>query len=412
MIDNLTLHTIQTAIDKGDQRRAHQLINKLPPKMLDYPDVILLRAKYAYLIQDFNECIHLLKPLIETDNPNALDLIASAYFSRYQHAPIGHARRSDADNALKYYHLLINKFPKYDDIAWTYYHIGTILNTLNQKDSACACFRNSLNLPAKNTLIKSYAYERLADYEFYVRRDFKQAFHLLELALAIHDNSEDTRWIIDAYLFRARIQQVLKQPDEIYQSIEIAIHHARSYFRDDTNELAEILFISAELLAQVESHEEQSAHYMEEYLRLRPKPDGIDVSWSRGNEIIANVRFAEGNYDEALVAYKATLQYNPYHPWNLNIHYQIALCYYQQGLYQKCIDTIEHLLNIAHRDNIIMSDYRVYDVLGSAQFALGNFKEASESYQEALSLTPPQPNVIDKIKLYWHYSLQLAQKKD
>lgn len=411
MVDNALLESIRTAIDKGDHRRAQQLINKLPPNTLDHPEVILLRARYAYLTHDYTECIHLLTPIADT-SPLALDLIASAYFARYQTAPIGHARRSDADHALKYYHLLINTYPKFDDIAWAHYHMGMVLNTLDQKESACACFRNSLNLPAKNNLIKSYAYERLADYEFYVQRDFKQAFHLLDLALAVHSQPQDTRWTIDAYLFRARIQQVLKQPDETFQSIETAIQHARAYFRDDTTELAEILFVSAELLAQVEVYEEQSARYMEEYLRLRPKPDGIDVSWSRGNEIIANVRFAEGHYEEALNAYRATLEYNPYHPWHLNIYYQIALCYYQQAKYQKSIDTIQQLLNIAHRDNIIMSDYRVYDVLGSAQFALGNFREASESYREALNLTPPQPNVIDKIKLYWHYSLQLAQKKD
>jgi tetratricopeptide (TPR) repeat protein len=411
MMDNALLEAIQTAIDKGDQRRAQQLISKLPPDTLEIPEIILLQAKYAHLIQDFTGCIRLLKTIIN-QNADAILLTASAYFSRYQHAPIGHARRNDAENALRYYHALITQYPKFNNIAWVYYQIGMVLNALNQQDSACACFRNSLNMPSQDNTVKSYAYERLAHYEFYEKRDFKQAFHLLDLALAVHISQQDKRWLIEAYLFKARIQQVLKQPNSTYQSIETAVQHARVHFRDDTAELAEILFTSAELLAQIETYEKESARYMEEYLRLRPKPDGIDVSWSRGNEIVANVRFTEGLYDDALTAYQATLEYNPYHPWHLTIYYQIALCYYQQARYQQAIDTVQNLLEIAHRDNIIMSDYRIYDVLGSAQFALGDFQSASESYRKALSLTPPQPNVIDKIKLYWHYSLQLAQKKD
>lgn len=416
MIDSTIIQSLETALDKGDQKRAQQLINKIPHgephEDIENDHISLLRARYAHLSDDYTGCIRLLKSIID-NSADAILLTASAYFSRYQHAPIGHARRSDAENALKYYHMLITKYPKFSDIAWVYYQMGLVLNTLNQQESAYACFRKSLNMPAKNSRVKSCAYERLAHYEFYVRHDFKQAFHLLDLALAVYIPEEDKSWLIEAYLFKARIQHILKhQPSEIYQSIETAVQQAWHYFRNDTTELTEVLFVSAELLAQTEGYEKQSAKYMEEYLRLRPKPDGIDVTWSRGHEIIANVRFSEGLYEDALNAYQATLEYNPYHPWHLNIYYQIALCYYQIAHYQQVIDTIQHLLDIAHRDNIIMSDYRVYDVLGSAQFALGDFKQASETYKKALTLTPPQPNVIDKIKLYWHYSLQLAQKKD
>lgn len=410
MIDNTILDLLKTSLEKGDLRRAQQIIGKLPSVMLEQAEVVFLQAKYAYLNQDYTSCIRLLKPVV-TD-ADAFSLLASAHFSRYQHAPIGHARRADAEQALKYYHALITRYPKFDNIAWVYYQMGLVLNALNEQDSACACFRNSLNMPSEDSAVKSYAYERLAHYEFYVRRDFKQAYNLLDLALAVYTSQPNKRWLIEAYLFKARIQQVLKQPEGTYQSVEKAIQHALTHFRNDTTELSEILFASAELLTQIENHEKQSAKYMEEYLRIRPKPDGIDVSWSRANEIIANVRFAEGLYEESLNAYRATLEYNPYHPWHLNINYQIALCHYQQGQYQQTIDTIQHLLETAHRDSTIISDYRVYDVLGSAQFALSKFKEASESYRQALDLTPPQPNVIDKIKLYWHHSLQLAQKKD
>lgn len=410
---NETLEPIESSLKKGDYRRAEQLLEKISINHRDDAQVVILAAKHAYLTGKYTKSITLLETLPPEElNPETRILFGDAYFARYKQAPIGHSQRTDADYALQHYHSCTSDFAEYEDIAWVYYKIGLVLKTLNEQESACSYFRQSLNMPSQSLSVKSFAYEQLAQHEFYIQRDFKQALQLLELAIAVYTPDSDQVWFIHTLLFKAKILQVQQRFEYAFKAVELAIKHAQTHFQSDGNQLADIYFKAGELTSQMEGYDVHSEKYMQSYLQLRPKPEGIDISWSRANEVIANMHFTASHYRQALTAYIATLQYNPYHPWQTTIHYQIARCYYHEGDYPHTISALQQLLDTAERDNITVTDFRVYDMLGSAYFALGDFKAAAHSYREALKLTPPHPGLVDKIKLYWHYSQQLDQQKD
>lgn len=395
-------------LQRGDYRRAGQIIERLANHMSGQRDFELLRARHAHMTQDHNRCIKILQTLPD-DDPEVNILMGDAYFAKYQQAPIGHSRRGDAEQAIRHYHRIINESGDYNDLAWVHYRIGQVFKALDQRESASQYFRNALNMPAITHAVKSYCYEQLAQYEFYDVRDFKQALSLIDLAIAVYETDAEREWLVGAHLFRARILQTLKRHAEVAHAVSIALTQAEVCFASDVNALSDAYFNAGEILYRIDGYEVQSAAYMRQYLKLRPQPEGIDISCARANEVIAHAEFAEGHYDTARQSYKAVLQYNPYHPWQSLIRYYMARCHYHQGDYQQTIDTINQLLRDAQAEKIAITDFRIYDMLGSAQFALGDYKSAAESYQAALMITPEQPEIIEKITLYWHYSLQLAK---
>ena len=67
------------------------------------------------------------------------------------------------------------------------------------------------------------------------------------------------------------------------------------------------------------------------------------------------------------------------------------------------------MIDQAGAESSPITDYRVYDILGNALFALERYPEAAEAYQAAMSLAQESAEGLDKIKLYYHFSRQLAQ---
>ncbi|TVR22293.1 MAG: hypothetical protein EA396_06400 [Anaerolineaceae bacterium] len=406
-----SLQSAYNYLEHGDYRRAAQVIDRLAARMAGDRQLEMLKARYAHMTQDHNACIAILEALPDDDAQTNI-LLGDAYFAKYKQAPVGHSRRDDAEEALRRYHRVINDPGDYNDLAWVYYRIGQVFKALDQRESATHYFRHALNMPAITPAVKSYAYEQLAQYELYDLRDFKQALSLIDLAIAVYEVDAGRDWLVRAHLFRARILQMLKRHQQVVQAVNTALQQAKICFESDMNALSDAYFNAGEILDRSEGYEAHSAAHMRQYLKLRPQPEGIDISWARANEVIAHTEFAEGRYQTALQAYEAILQYNPYHPWQTSIYYYIARCHYHQGHYHAAIATINQLLDNAQDDKIEITDFRIYDMLGSAQFASGDYRSAAISYQTALAMAPEQPEIIDKITLYWHYSLQLAKDQE
>ncbi|MBI5669864.1 MAG: tetratricopeptide repeat protein [Chloroflexi bacterium] len=167
--------------------------------------------------------------------------------------------------------------------------------------------------------------------------------------------------------------------------------------------LAETLLTIAELLAAIGRRDREVVNYLHQFAQTSKRPLGVDVTWSRAHEILGDAYFNLGQYDEAAMAYRAALQFNPDHPWEVSLLYRIARSYYHQRAYQETVETIQNLLAAARADGQPVDDYRVYDLLGSAQFALGKYDRAAEAYQQALQLAPPNADV-DKIRTYLDYA--------
>ena len=59
------------------------------------------------------------------------------------------------------------------------------------------------------------------------------------------------------------------------------------------------------------------------------------------------------------------------------------------------------MLEVASIEEQSIDDYRVYDTLGNAQFALGQYKNAAKAYQTALQMAPSNAENLHKIKSYY-----------
>jgi cytochrome c-type biogenesis protein CcmH/NrfG len=86
----------------------------------------------------------------------------------------------------------------------------------------------------------------------------------------------------------------------------------------------------------------------------------------------------------------------------------MARGYYQQQAYDKAIEAIQRMLNTAESEGQTVSDYRVYDVLGNAQFALKHYAKAAEAYELALQIAPPNAEELDKIRRYCQFAQEMA----
>jgi tetratricopeptide (TPR) repeat protein len=172
--------------------------------------------------------------------------------------------------------------------------------------------------------------------------------------------------------------------------------------------MTEALLMLAELLSSLENRARDVINHLQRFLQTSKKPLGVDVTWSRVYEMLGDAYFKLGQYIDASETYETALHYNPYHPWEQSLYYRIARSYYQQNAYTEAIEAVERLMAAANADDEAIRDYRVYDVLGNAQFALGHYPEARQSYQNALQVAPSGTEGLEKIEQYLHLAQELS----
>jgi tetratricopeptide (TPR) repeat protein len=102
--------------------------------------------------------------------------------------------------------------------------------------------------------------------------------------------------------------------------------------------------------------------------------------------MLGDCYFALEQYDSAVTAYENALQCNPYHPWEETVHYRIARAHYQQQQYPATISTLHKVIQDT-------TDYRIYNLLGNALFALGQYVQAARVYETGISMAPPGANI-------------------
>jgi tetratricopeptide (TPR) repeat protein len=76
--------------------------------------------------------------------------------------------------------------------------------------------------------------------------------------------------------------------------------------------------------------------------------------------------------------------------------------------YERAVAAINAMLEAAEADGQVVADYRVFNVLGNAHFALEQYRKAAQAYHKAIELAPPGADNLDKIKTYLRFSQELA----
>jgi tetratricopeptide (TPR) repeat protein len=335
-------------------------------------------------------------------------LLADCYFSRYEQATLGFVDRGDKASAWQIYQRILWDFPSYSNLGWIHYQIGRILLSDNRLDESVKAFQHALLAPSHISVLTAYSYERLGFIAFYERRDLNEAIAFLNRAVDTYPLSADRRWLVQLHVLRARVLRAMHDYEGAVKAGESALAVVNSGSGDNRSILTEALLILGEVLSELGERDRDVIGYLQRFLQNSKKPVGVDVTWARVNEMIGDAHFNLSQYENAVNAYYAVLRYNPDHPWVLQLYYRIACCYYQQGSYAETVQVIQSLLNLADTEDAPINDYRVFDILGNALFALKKYDGAIGAYQKAIKLVPPNQDSLRKIQTYYELARELA----
>lgn len=404
---------IESLLNKREIKKAEAAIAKHLRSELSIPEraaILALRVRTRLLsarpddaLADLQE-IRTLAP-DELNTPMLLELYADCRFARFELASVGFADRHDATEARTTYKQIIKQFPDYENLGWVYYQLGRVLLTSNEIEEAVYCLQQGLLSASQVVALTAYCYERLGFVAFYEERNPQKAIGFLNRAIDTYPMSEDRAWLVQLHLLRSRVFRDLPNHNLALKAAENALSIASSVATEDKMVFAEALFTAGELMLELVGHERAAINLLQQFVQVSKKPLGVDVTWSRLHEMLGDAHFKQGQYEEAVAAYKSALQFNPYHPWEISLYYRIACSYYQERDYENAVRAVNRLFEIAQKEGQPITDYRVYDVMGNAQFALGKYDKAVEAYQMALDIAPPNA-ALDKIRSYHGFATQ------
>jgi tetratricopeptide (TPR) repeat protein len=409
------LQAIREYLDKREVRKAEVLIAKLLRRDLSSQQrvqVLVHRARARLLSVHPDEAIDDLAIVRASgtpiEEPTTLELIGDCYFARFELATVGFADRNDTLKAEQAYREIIHRFPDYENLGWVYYQLGCVLATQMNIDQAITCFQQALLNPSHLAALTAFCYERLAYLTFYELRDLNRALAFLNKAVDTYPSHENRMWLVQVHLLRSRVLREQRNYDLALQAADAAIAVAMDGRTETKSGLAEALLTAGEFLSEIGGRDKQVVEHLQHFLQTTRKPLGVDVTWARVHEMLGDAHLRLGQFDAAVNAYQSVLQYNPDYPWEVSLYYRMARGYYQQQAYEKAIEAIQRMLNAAESEGQSVSDYRVYDVLGNAQFALKRYAEAVQAYQTALQVAPPNAEELDKIKMYCQFAQEMA----
>jgi tetratricopeptide (TPR) repeat protein len=298
-------------------------------------------------------------------------------------------------------------------MAWVYYQCGRARLSQNEIDDAAGYFRRALEAQNPEPGVRAMAQERLGYMELFEKRDPAAAIEHFRAAQRSASGEEPPGWLVQlnirmsgAHLERHEYDDALAAARSALRSIQsngTAAHRVA---------LPEAHLATADVMAVMPGFESEAIEHYLRFLQYSKRPPGIDVTWSKVHETIGHLSFRLERYQQAITAFEKALEINPYHPWDMNLRYQIARCYYRTRLYERAVETIRELEAHAASDETPIRDWHVYNLLGNAYFALENFRAASEAYQLTLELAPTGETGQEKTRIYLRFCEELLQSSD
>jgi tetratricopeptide (TPR) repeat protein len=406
---------VDELLNKRDVKRAEVLIARYLRTELSAPErakLLVTRARARLLsarvddaLEDLDHARDLL--LAEFETPLTLELLGDCHFARFELASVGFTDRSDTVQAIASYERILESFPEYSNRGWIYYQRGRVLLTENRIEDAVECFQSALLTPSIVPALTSYCYERLGFIAFYERREFDYALSFLSKAVATYPTGDDRLWLVHVYTLRSRVLREMHNYTAAVEAANSAITVALN--AEAKAGLADALLSAAETLMLVDGGERDVIAHLQQFIQISKRPLGIDVTWSRIHEMLGDSYLETNQLQNAVAAYQASLQFNPYTPWELSLHYRIARTLYQLGDYEKSVQAIRKMLQAAEADGQAVGDYRVYNILGNSYFALHSYSEAILAYERALQMAPANSDSLDKIRQYYQFAQDLSR---
>lgn len=401
------LSAIDECLSKNDLKRAEVLIAKaLRGESTDQvrSEILFRRARARLLSGRPEDALDDLESIRETQAgaPSYLELLADCFLARFELASVGFADRSWVTKAQGYYQQIIDTFPDYINLGWVWYQLGRTWVILDQVDQAVACFHQSFLAPTTVRALTAFCYERLSFIAFYEQRDMTRALGYLNRAVDTYPPSEPLVWLVQVHLRRSRVLRQMQDYPSALDAAEKALSIVTSAGSEARPALVETLFTLAELLTSIGGRDREVINYLQQFLQISKRPLGVDVTWSRVYEMLGDAYLNSGDYTLAAGAYRAALQFNPDHPWEASLQYRLAKSLYQARDYTEAEQILERVTAEMASGNTA-SDFRVFELLGSAQLAQAKYEAAASAYQRALALDPPEMSA-DRIKTYLTYA--------
>lgn len=404
----VSLQQIDSLLDARELKKAEVLIARqlrAEPSVTLRADLLLRRAR-ARLIglhpDDALEDILTARALEEErgDTPEVLELLADSYFARFELSPVGFAERGDAEQALAKYQEIITHHPDYENSGWVYYQLGRVLLSAGQPEQASECLQTALLKPSHVRALTALCYERLGFIHLFDYRNPGAALSFLDKAATTYPPGEPEVWLGQLHILRSRALREQQEYPAALRAATEALTIMEQAGQDMRSGQQDAHLALGEILTRVPGRESEAVSHLQMFLQIGKKPLGVDVTWSRVNELLGDMLYRLERHDAAIDAYNNALSFNPYHPWQATLFHQIARCYYRLRAYEKTIATIERLLAAMREDGQDLSDYRVFHLLGNAYFALEHYRAASAAYQQAIALAPDQAEDLKRIEAY------------
>lgn len=402
------LDAIWQMIWHGEIKRAEVLVARIVRDAEDDTEkavALLARAQCKLLserpqeaLEDWEQANQCASAIAEL--PEALELRADAHFALYELSSVGFAGNDGQETSARLYRQLIVDYPDYDNRGWWYYQLGRVLITANRIEEAKTHLQLATRIPSRLHALRSYCYERLAFIACYEERDLPSALGFLEQALSHYPSQASREWLVEILLMRARVMLEMHR----FPSAQVSLYEALNILDSQSLQRPSALFTAAEILMRMPAQEAAAIPLLEEFLQLTRQPPGIDVGWARAQELLGEAYFRSERYQDAVHAYRQAIHHNPYSPWSSTLRYQLACAYYQSGDYDHTCECLDQLIAAEEAEGGEIRDYRIYDLLGNAHFALGRYDEALTSYSHALTLTPPHTRESTQIRRYHDYA--------
>ncbi len=411
------LEAIGLALDIGDLRKAEVTIARLlrseDTSTETRANLLLYRARARLLSQRPDDALEelqtvlALQPLFEK-RIDVKVLLGDIYFSRFILAEFGFADRSNTEEALRYYNEAIDYPRHYAQKGWVHYQRGRIYLSEGRVDEAIVDFETGLGKDNTPPYLHAYCHERLGFVNLFEKREPETALQHFDAAIRVYPSEHSPDWLVQLHILRSRASRELGDYEAALEAASAALNAVDSSAGDYRRTLTEAHLAVGEVLALIPGREAEAIDHLLQFLQNSKRPMGVDVTWSRVYETLGNLSFKLDRYEQAIEAYQSSLEYNLYHPWEVNIHYQVARCFYRMRAYERVITSIEKMEEAAERENQVLSDYRVFHVLANAYFALEQYQQAADAYRKTLELAPPGAGNLEKIKTYLRFSEELA----